>query len=229
MRGRILVVEDDDTLRETLCDNLADEGYAVQHAATLAQARVCLEQPTDIIVLDIMLADGDGYSLCRSLRRAGDHTPIIMLTARSLEEDLIKGFASGADDYLAKPYRLRELLARIAALLRRNGRQGTAVTSDSIQFSGYTLDTAAHTLHDLSGTRVHLTHKEFGVLKYLVEHRGQAITRDRLLSAVWGEDVLVEGRTVDNFISILKKKLKWSAESGFRIETIRGVGYRLET
>ncbi len=225
MSAKILLVEDDENLRETLRDNLEDEGYAVVGAGSIADADEAMKNEHDLILLDIMLPDGNGYSFCQKLRAAGVDTPIIMLTARTLEEDIIKGFDAGADDYLGKPYRLGELFARTRALLRRRGKLVEA--AQTIEFSGFKLDATAHKLHAPSGEEVQLTHKEFELLLFLAHHRGEALTRQRMLDKVWGEDVIVEGRTVDNFISNIKRKLDWKSDSQFKIETIRGVGYRL--
>jgi len=221
---RILIVEDDENLRLGLCDNLEDEGYAVVATATVAAARRALAERTfDLILLDIMLPDGDGYSLCRLLRAEGVASRVLMLTARTLEDDLVQGFDAGADDYLAKPYRLRELLARVRALLRR----GVEAAPGPIRFAGYALDPQARALTDTSGAGLDLTRTEFDLLAYLLRHRGRALSRHEILDAVWG-DVIVDPRTVDNFVSNLKRKLGWTPESTFSIRTVRGVGYRME-
>ncbi|MFT3712871.1 MAG: response regulator transcription factor [Archangium sp.] len=214
----VLVVEDDSTLRLALADNLEDEKYEVATAATLAEARKSLASKTpDVIVLDLMLPDGDGTSLCRELRKAKTTARIIMLTARTLEDDLVKGFDAGADDYLGKPYRLRELLARIGALARRNA---TAAGGDTKHTVGeWTVDEASRTV--TSGkTSVELTRKEFDLLLFLIKSGDAVATRDAILDALWG-DVVVDTHTVDNFISSLKKKLKLD------VKTVRGVGFRL--
>lgn len=217
MKPRVLVVEDDSTLRLALCDNLEDEGYDVASAATLGDARKQLSAQTpDVVVLDLMLPDGDGTGLCRELRKAKTSARIIMLTARTLEDDLVKGFDAGADDYLGKPYRLRELLARIGALARRSA---TTVTSDKHTVGEWTVDEAARTV--TSGkTSVELTRKEFDLLLFLIKSGDAVATRDQILDAIWG-DVVVDTHTVDNFISSLKKKLR------LEVKTVRGVGFRL--
>ena len=213
----ILIVEDDENLRLALADNLDDEGYDVTSVASVAAAEEALAGAGfDLIVLDIMLPDGDGYSLCERLRARGVESRVLMLTARTLEDDLVRGFEAGADDYLTKPYRLRELLARVAALLRRRG--GAAPPSG---FAGYALDRTARTLAGPDGGAVELTRTEFDLLAFLLDHRGRALTRQRILDAVWG-DVIVDPRTVDNFVSNLKRKLSWTPDTGFVIRTIRG-------
>jgi DNA-binding response OmpR family regulator len=148
---------------------------------------------------------------------------VLMLTARTLEEDIVRGFEAGADDYLTKPYRLRELLARVRALLRRS--RGAATTS--LDFAGHRVDPQARIVQDAEGREIELTRTEYDLLVYLLRHRDRALTRAELLDEVWGRDVVVDARTVDNFVSNLKKKLRWDTRSTFEIRTIRGVGYRM--
>ena len=224
MSASILIVEDDENLRLALQDNLESEGYAVEVAADGRAARAALAaQSFDLVLLDIMLPDTDGYALCRELRQDKYPARVMMLTARTLEDDLVRGFEAGADDYLAKPYRLRELLARVAALLRRGGVATPAVH----RFAGFAVDAKARTLHDAHGQAIALTRTEFDLLVCLLRNPDRAMTRLDLIDAVWS-GLAVDLRTVDNFVSSLKKKLGWCDTSPFRIETIRGVGYRME-
>lgn len=219
----VLIVEDDANLRLALEDNLRDEGYAVQVAATVKAAREALSAGApDVVVLDLMLPDGDGYAVCRELRARGLPTRVLMLTARTLEDDLVKGFEAGADDYLAKPYRLRELLARVAALARR-GAAGPAGPTHSL--GPFTIDEAARTVAGPDGP-VELTRKEFDLLVCLLKAGDRVLSRDEILDAVWGADVVVDTHTVDNFISSLKKKVK-APRGEFELKTVRGVGFRL--
>ena len=214
----ILLVEDDENLRVTLADNLQEQGYAVTQAASVKAAWEALQTARfDVVVLDLMLPDGDGYSLCRKLREAGHSSRVLMLTARSLEEDLVRGFDAGADDYLAKPYRLRELLARIAALVRRGA------SAQKHRLGEFSIDEGARTVNGPLGT-VELTRKEFDLLVCLLKAGEKVLSRDDILDAVWGKDVVVDTHTVDNFVSSLKKKLKGD---GFELKTVRGVGFRL--
>ena len=214
----ILLVEDDENLRVTLGDNLEEQGYAVTQAASVHTAWQALEAGRfDGVVLDLMLPDGDGYSLCRKLRAAGHTSRVLMLTARSLEEDLVRGFDAGADDYLAKPYRLRELLARVAALARR----GAGAIKHRL--GRLSIDEDARTVSGPRGA-VELTRKEFDLLVLLLKAGEKVLSRDEILDAVWGKDVVVDTHTVDNFVSSLKKKLKGD---GFELKTVRGVGFRL--
>jgi DNA-binding response OmpR family regulator len=217
----VLVVEDDSNLRLTLEDNLEEQGYQVRAAATVKEAEGALaEQPWDVVVLDLMLPDGDGYAVCRALKAKGLPSRVLMLTARSLEEDVVRGFEAGADDYLSKPYRLRELLARVAALARRG-----AVAGATVQFGPFTLDETTRTVTGPRGP-VSLTRTEFDLLALLLKGEGRVVSRDEILERVW-KDVVVDGHTVDNFISSLKKKLAVKGKAGFELLTVRGVGYRL--
>lgn len=217
MTASVLLVEDDRNLREALAETLADEGYRVVTASTLKEARAALKTVTpDVLVLDLMLPDGDGSTLCTEVKRAGLPTRVLMLTARTLEDDVVKGFGSGADDYVGKPYRLKELLARIAALLRRS----SSPTAPSHRVGPYSIDEATRVVSGPGG-EVSLTRKEFDLLVCLVTANGAVLSRDELLDRVWG-DVVVDLHTVDNFVSSLKKKLK-----GVELKTVRGVGFRL--
>jgi DNA-binding response OmpR family regulator len=225
--ARILVVEDDPNLCLTLADNLEEEGYAVEAASTLAEARAKWKATGfDVVVLDIMLPDGDGYSLCRELRQAGTSSRVLMLTARTLEDDVVRGFDAGADDYVAKPYRLRELLARIRVLARRGST--AAPPEEVLAFDRFRVDLASRRLLDAGGQPVELTRTEFDLLVYLLRNAGKALTRDQILSSVWGEDTVVDAHTVDNFVSNLRKKLEWTSGSRFEIRSVRGVGYRMD-
>jgi DNA-binding response OmpR family regulator len=229
MSGAILVVEDDENLGLALVDNLESEGFRVELAPSGEAARAALAQGSlaqgsfDLIILDIMLPDTDGYTLCRELRDQGNGARVLMLTARTLEEDVVRGFEAGADDYVAKPYRLAELLARVSALLRRGVQ-----TARTLRFGVYALDLDGRKITDAAGELVDLTRKEFDLLAYLLENRDRALPRQQILDDVWGADVIVDARTIDNFVSSLKKKLDWRPDAGYRIETVRGVGYRFE-
>lgn len=217
--ARILLVEDDRNLREALAETLSDEGHDVVTASTLAEARGHLATAApEVVVLDLMLPDGDGSTLCREVKASGAPTRVLMLTARSLEDDVVRGFDAGADDYVAKPYRLKELLARIAALARRRA----AVVGSQHRLGPFQVDEATRVVAGPGG-EVSLTRKEFDLLVCLLKAEGQVLSRDVLLDRVWGE-VVVDVHTVDNFVSALKKKLKGE---GFEFKTVRGVGFRL--
>ena len=222
----ILLVEDDPNLRLALRDNLENQGgYAVEEGASVREAREHLAKRSfQLILLDVMLPDGDGYTLCRALRDEGVTTPVLMLTARTLEDDVVRGFEAGAQDYLGKPYRLRELLARVGALVRRSG----GAPAKLVRFAGYKMDLDRRKVETPEGASVELTRTEFDLLAFLVRERERVLRRDDILDAVWGKDVVVDPHTVDNFVSSLKKKLGWNSASRFAIQTVRGVGYRME-
>ncbi|RKG86723.1 response regulator transcription factor [Corallococcus terminator] len=222
----LLVVEDDPNLRLALRDNLEHQGgYAVEEAATVREAREHLaRRDFQLILLDVMLPDGDGYALCRALREEGSSVPVLMLTARTLEEDVVRGFEVGAQDYLGKPYRLRELLARVGAQVKRAG----GVPAKLLRFAGHSVDLDRRRVVTPEGAEVELTRKEFDLLVFFLRERERALRRDEILDAVWGTDVVVDPHTVDNFVSSLKRKLQWSPTSRFSIQTVRGVGYRME-
>jgi DNA-binding response OmpR family regulator len=234
--ARILLVEDDESLRLTLADELRDNGYSVATAASVAVAESLLASASfDVVILDVMLPDGDGYALCASLRKKATSAStnasarVLMLTARTLEDDLVKGFDAGADDYLKKPYRLRELLVRVRALARRPGAAGASEPADDVVMLGdMKLDKRARCVRDPTGSEVPFTPTEIDLLVLLVDSSGRALSRNEILDTVWGKDVMVDERTVDNFVSSLKKKLKWTPSSPFAIKTVRGVGYRME-
>ena len=221
----ILIVEDDENLRLTLADILDGQGYQVSQVSTLADAdNLVQENNLQLIILDLMLPDGDGYTFCKNLREKGNGTPVLMLTARSLEDDLVKGFDMGADDYLIKPYRVNELLARVRALLKRE--TGKLKGVDEFDVNGYSIDRTARTIKQ-NNMSVEVTPKELDVFLYLWDHPHRAVSREQLLEDIWGK-VIVDPRTVDNFISSIKKKLSLSLGSKVYIETVRGIGYRLE-
>ncbi len=224
MQPILLLVEDDENLRVALADNLSDEGYTVVSAATGAQALAALAAHTpELVILDIMLPDTDGYTLCQRLRAGPQPPRVLMLTARSLEDDVVRGFDVGADDYLAKPYRLRELLARVRAILRRG-----EAAPESFQVGEFAIDVPARAVRRRDGHDAELTKTEFDLLVMLVRHESHALDRDTILDELRGRHVMVDPRTIDNFVSSLKKKLEWTPASPWRIASVRGVGYRFE-
>jgi DNA-binding response OmpR family regulator len=220
----ILIVEDDETLQETLAYNLEQEGYSVAAAMDgpggLELART--EQP-DLIILDIMLPELDGLSVCRILRRELD-VPIIMLTARSSEVDKIIGLDSGADDYITKPFSLGEFLARVRAALRRKPRPATP---DQLQSGDLSLDLVGRKVYK-GDEKLNLSHKEFDLLAELMRNQGLVLSRDLLLTKVWGYDYIGESRTVDVHVRWLREKIEKEPSKPKRITTVRSIGYRFE-
>jgi DNA-binding response OmpR family regulator len=227
----VLLIEDNDKLARGLQSNLEFEGYAVlcasDGAAGLSMAR---DRRPDIIVLDLMLPDTDGYRVLRTLRDDGDTTPVLVLTALGEEADKVRGFRFGADDYVTKPFGLMELLARIDALLRRATRpNGDAprVTGDSPSgFGDVRVDAARHTV-TREGALVALRPKEYDLLVALLRRNGQVATRIELLKEVWGYDDSVMSRTVDTHIAELRRKLESDPANPKHILTVLKTGYRL--
>jgi DNA-binding response OmpR family regulator len=226
---RILIIEDEPDLLRGLEINLKAEGYAVLAAARgdagLEQA---LRERPDLVLLDIMLPGMSGLDVCRELRGRGYDAPIIMLTARAEEVDRVVGLEIGADDYVTKPFGIRELMARIRVRLRRSaqaGGSGFQSVSGTLRFGAVEADFSRHevTRH---GTRVDLTGKEFEVLRFLVRHRGEIVTRDRLLEEVWGYEAYPTTRTVDNHILRLRQKLEEDPGDPRYILSVYGEGYK---
>lgn len=223
---RVLVIDDEANLRHTLSYALRQEGYDVLTADDGESGLAVFRQAKpDLVVLDVMLPKIDGLEVCRRLRRESD-VPIIMLTARDSELDKIVGLEIGADDYLPKPFSVRELIARVRAALRRASRTLEAAIEGVFESDGLSLDTARRRVAR-DGVEVPLKPKEFDLLAFLLEHPGQVFSRDRLLAAVWGFDYAGDSRTVDTHVKTLRDKLGDSAERPRWIETVRGVGYRL--
>lgn len=223
--SRILIIEDDPALLRGLKDNFSAKGFLVETAmdgeAGLERA---LSGTADVILLDIMLPKVNGYEICRAAREAGSNVPIIMLTARGQEEDIILGLNLGADDYVTKPFRIRELMARVNAFLRRRGEHKEP---DLLQFGQFFLDGAAHKLFR-GGEEVVLTTKEFRLLEYFLSRQGRALTRDDILRNVWGNSIMVTGRSVDRCVTTLRSKIEADPRRPAFIHTVRDIGYRFE-
>ncbi len=223
---RILIIEDEMPLRNALTDLLQAQGYRVITAADgaigLERART---ESIDLLLLDVMLPQLDGYSLCTEVRRASPALPILMITAKGRVDDRVTGLDSGADDYLVKPFSSRELLARVRALLRRCEHAAAAV--ETLTFADVTVDFVKQ-LCTRRGERVTLTPKEFGVLKLLAEHAGKPVSREQFLETVWSYNAYPTTRTVDNQILSLRTKLEADPANPRHLMTVHGVGYRLE-
>ncbi len=220
----ILIVEDDPTMLRGLKDNFEFEGYRVVTAVdgeTGLQAAV--EGRLDLILLDIMLPKVNGYEVCRLIRREGIETPVIMLTAKGQESDIVLGLNIGADDYVTKPFSIKELLARVNAFLRRRREQQDRI----YHFGDCELNPAARKLLR-GGVEVVLTPKEFSLLMLLVARPGRAFTRDVILRRVWGYDVIVTTRSVDRCINTLRGKIEPDPCEPIYIKTVRDIGYRFE-
>jgi len=225
MQPHVLVVEDEDALSELLQYNLKKEGFRVSMAADGEEAMMLVEErQPDVVVLDWMLPKVSGIEVCRRLRSRHEtrNLPIIMLTARGEEADRIRGLDTGADDYIVKPFLMKELFARVRAVLRRI-RPGLA--EDTVTVGEVTIDRVAHRVVR-SGTEIHLGPTEFRLLDYLMQHPGRVFSREQLLDAVWGSDVYVEARTVDVHIGRLRKALNVGSGAD-PIRTVRSAGYAL--
>ena len=220
----VLIVEDDSALLRGLKDNFQTEGYAVRTCQDGDQALdVLLKHAPDLVVLDIMLPGLNGFEICRLARERALEMPIIMLTARGQEEDIVRGLELGADDYVTKPFAIRELLARARAFLRR--RQAESPTE--YRFGKCRLDLSAHKFY-VKDREVELTTKEYRLLDYFLKRPGRALTRDQILDAVWGDEVIVTTRSVDRCVTTLRAKIEPNAKGPTYIQTIRDIGYRFE-
>jgi DNA-binding response OmpR family regulator len=221
---RVLVIEDDPAILRGLTDNLQFEGYEVMTAADGESGyRVQQNRKPDLIVLDLMLPRMSGLELCRKLRAEGAQVPILMLTARSEESDRVTGLDLGADDYMTKPFSVRELMARIRAILRR--RSSPAQLPPDASFGAVEVDFLRYAAVK-SGERVEMTRKEFALLRFLVARSGKVVTRDELLNEVWGYEAYPLSRTVDNHIAGLRAKLEADPAHPQFIQTVHGVGYK---
>ncbi len=226
--NKVLIVEDDPNLLETLKYNLLKEGYDAVTAADGAQAvEIARREKPDLIILDIMLPKMNGFEVCRILRKEMK-TPIMMLTARADETDKIVGLEIGADDYVTKPFSIRELLARVHAMLRRAKMTAAPVDDTaSIKTGNLEVDTARHRA-SISGAPLELSPKEFDMLAFLVKNKGLVFTREQLLEKVWGYDFAGDTRTVDVHIRWLRQKIEKDPAHPEYFVTVRGTGYKLE-
>jgi DNA-binding response OmpR family regulator len=224
--ARILIVEDEVSMRTVLKDILEGEGFRVMTAADgEAGLRAAIDEKPDLILLDIMLPKLDGFALCAELRNMMTPAAILMLTAKGRIEDRVTGLDSGADDYLVKPFSTNELLARVRALLRRIHRQSYFVTK--LELDDIRIDLLQQMV--LRGSSpIHLTAKEFAVLRLMAEAAGEPVTRERFLDVVWGYAAFPTTRTVDNHIASLRGKLEANPENPKWILTVHGVGYKLD-
>lgn len=220
----ILIVEDDATMLRGLRDNFEFKGYRVLTAADGEEGlETALSSKPDLIVLDIMLPKINGYEVCRLIRNEGLEMPIIMLTAKGEESDIVLGLNLGADDYVTKPFSIKELLARTEAFLRRS-RQ---TDEDVYEFADYRLDVPGRKL-TRAGSEVKLSPKEFKLLELFLKKPGRALTRDDILNAVWGYDCYVGPRSIDRFVTTLRTKIEPDPHNPVFIHTIREIGYKFE-
>ncbi|MEM1084011.1 MAG: response regulator transcription factor [Verrucomicrobiota bacterium] len=220
MSARILVIEDDESLRRGLCDNLAAQGWEVKDAADGDRGlELAFDWTADLIVLDIMLPGVNGYEICQALRREKIDTPILMLTAKGQTDDVVTGLQLGADDYMVKPFALRELLARVQVLLRRTDHSASRYELEN----GAVLDVDARRF-SIGDQAIDLTPKEFDLLTVLLQNAGRALSREQLIGKVWGHGLIVTHRSVDRCVKTLRAKL--GQTQAVQLSSIRGIGYR---
>ncbi len=226
--ARILLVEDEVNLARGIRENLEAEGYAVD---VVGDGRVALDkirrQEYGLVILDVMLPGMDGFTVCQTARREGRDTPVLFLTAKGEGRDRIRGLEVGGDDYLPKPFQLRELLLRVAAILRRRSRYDAMTALEPVaRFGGNEFDFRSFRGRSFDGGDQILTQREAMILKVLVEREGDVVWRDEILEKVWGDDVLPSSRTIDNFIARLRKRFEPDPERPRFFLTVRGIGYR---
>lgn len=220
----VLIVEDDATMLRGLKDNFEFKGYRVLTAADGEEGlNTALNKKPDLIILDIMLPEINGYEVCRLIRKENLSMPIIMLTAKGEESDIILGLNLGADDYVTKPFSIKELLARAEAFLRRS-RQ---TEQDIYEFGDCRLDIPARKL-TCKGNEIKLSPKEFSLLEFFVKKPGRALTRDEILNMVWGYDSFIGSRSIDRFVTTLRNKIEPDPHNPTFIHTIREIGYKFE-
>jgi two-component system, OmpR family, alkaline phosphatase synthesis response regulator PhoP len=220
----VVIVEDDPTMQRGLKDNFEFQGYQVLTAEDGEQGlNTILSAKPDLVILDLMLPKINGYEVCRLVRKEKIDTPIIMLTAKGEESDIVLGLNLGADDYVTKPFSIKELLARAEALLRRTQQP----EEDIYRFGDYTLDLPARKL-TRNDEEIKLSPKEFGLLEMFVKKPARALSRDEILNLVWGYDSYVGTRSIDRFVTTLRNKIEPDPHNPIYIHTIREIGYKFE-
>lgn len=221
----VLIIEDDSTMLRGLKDNFEYAGYNVIIAADGETGlNAALDSKPDLIILDIMLPKINGYEICRLTRKENLDMPIIMLTAKGEESDIILGLNLGADDYMTKPFSIKELLARVAAFLRRRKQE----VKDSYGFGDFILEISARKLLK-NGREIKLSPKEFKLLEFFLKKQGKALTRDEILNIVWGYNSFASHRSVDRFITTLRSKIETDPHNPVFIHTLREVGYKFDS
>jgi DNA-binding response OmpR family regulator len=224
MKNRILVVDDEEKIRLLIKKYAEFEGYDVTSAADGMEAiQICKQQDFDIIIMDIMMPELDGFSACREVRKFKE-IPVLMLSARGEEYDKIHGFEIGIDDYVVKPFSPKELMFRINVIITRNQKRTQAPEKDIVTFDGLVVDFTGRMVF-IDGEKVEMSPKEYDLFFYMVKNRNIALTRDKLLTEVWGYDYFGDDRTLDTHIKLLRKSI---GEYSKFVVTLRGVGYRFE-
>lgn len=222
--ARLLVVEDEPNIRELLATSLRFAGFEVHTASNGTEAiRLAGSLEPDLVVLDVMLPDLDGFAVTRRIRESGKHIPIVFVTARDSLDDKIKGLTVGGDDYVTKPFSITELLARVRAVLRRTTTRPP--TEDIVRIGDLEIDFKLHQARR-EKRRVEFTAREFELLRYFVQHRGKVVTREQILNEVWGYEEFPTTRTIDNFVAKLRQKIERAPHEPEHILTIHGSGYK---
>ncbi|MEY3541291.1 MAG: hypothetical protein RLZZ204_103 [Bacteroidota bacterium] len=227
-KAAVLIVEDEENLQEALKLNLELEGYDITCAENGAIALKKVEEGYfDLIILDVMLPEIDGFDVCETIRLKNIDTPILMLSARSGSADRVTGLKRGADDYLTKPFNLEELLLRIEKLIDKNRKlQVNSSVGDEYSFGGNTIDFRAQTASNTKGEELSLSKKEIMLLKLLIEYKNEVVSREKILQAVWGYQVFPTTRTIDNFILSFRKYFELDPREPKHFHSVRGVGYK---
>jgi DNA-binding response OmpR family regulator len=223
MKRSILIIEDDDALLFGLKENFEMDGYETRTASDGTNGvKEALNSPPDLILLDVMLPGKNGYEVCKEIRERHLDVPIIMLTAKVDEKDIVRGLNVGADDYVTKPFSIQELKARVRAFMRRYGND-----SDKLEFGPFMLDLNSHQFFK-GKKEIKLMPKEFKLLQYFISNNGRALSREEIMDNVWGRDIVVTNRSVDRCITTLRGKLGDEPTSPTYIQTVRDIGYRFE-
>jgi len=224
---KILIIEDEEIIRMALVDDFKHEGYQVDYAINGKEGyEKSTDASVDLIILDIMLPELNGFEVCKKLRMDGIDTPIIMLTAKGQEIDRVVGLELGADDYVTKPFSPRELQARVRAIFRRTEKIIGDVEKSTFEINHIKVDFLQFECYK-NGELINLTKHEFDLLKYLIKNRGRVIKREELLDEVWGDDVIVSSRTIDTHMANLRRKVEEDSSNPKIIKSIRGVGYKI--
>lgn len=228
IKPRILLVEDEANIADVLKLNLEYEGY---HVVTVKNGKTALKQfdeaRFDLVILDVMLPEVDGFTVAETIRISNQSTPIFFITAKNTSEDRIKGLKIGGDDYLTKPFNLEELLLRVQKLIKRNQfSEKITQQSENIEFEGNKIDFSNFTATNFKGEVINLSKRETGLLKLLTDHANQVVSRKEILEKVWGYDVYPSTRTIDNFILQFRKYFEKNPKEPVLFHSIRGVGYK---
>ncbi|MBE2288745.1 MAG: response regulator transcription factor [Chitinophagaceae bacterium] len=227
-RASLLIAEDEETLREALKLNMELEGYEVTTVDNgPAVIKAVKNEYFDLIILDIMLPDMDGITVCETIRMQHNDVPILFLSARNSGSDRVEGLRKGGDDYLTKPFNLEELLLRVDKLVTKNKKiKEPQAVSDTYEFEGCVIDFSAHECVDKNGEHRELSKKEAALLRLLTEHEGEVVSREQILQIVWGYNVYPTTRTIDNFILNFRKFFETDSRNPRHFHSIRGIGYK---